>query len=422
MHATLTICNTTRTIARMKRANCFFLLFFAFSIMAGHWPEFRGPSAQGHAGQVNLPVEFGPDKNLKWKVPVPGAGWSSPVIANGNIYLTTAIEKGAGLTLAALCLHADTGRMLWNRSVFSVAKTPRMHRKNSQASPTPIVNGQRLYIHFGHMGTACLDLKGREIWKNDTIKYPPVHGNGGTPVLVNEKLIFSCDGAKDPFVIALNAQTGKPVWRVARSANAKKKFSFCTPLVVKLGKKTQILLPGSDMIGGYDHDNGKEIWRVTYNGYSVVPRPVTGHGMVFFSSGFDRPIAMAVKLGGQGDVTKTHLKWTLNKGVPHTPSMLLDGDELYMVSDGGIASCVDAKRGTVHWSERLGGSYSASPILAGGKMYFLNEAGVISVLPVGKKFKPPVKNNLNEKSLASPAVADDALFIRTASHLWCFKM
>ena len=190
---------------------------------------------------------------------------------------------------------------------------------------------------------------------------------------------------------------------------------------MKFGDQAQVLLPGSNMIGAYDHDNGKEIWRTAYNGYSVIPRPVTGHGMVFFSSGFDRPTAMAVKLGGQGDVTGSHLAWTINKGAPHTPSMLLDGNELYMVSDGGIASCVDAKRGTVHWNERLGGSYSASPIIAGGKMYFVNEAGIASIVALGKRFNLLARNDLKEKTLASPAVADGALFIRTANHLWRFQ-
>ena len=405
----------------MKRVLTFFLLLSANILVAGDWPEFRGPDAQGNAGAIDLPIEFGPGKNLKWKVAVPGAGWSSPVILDGRIYLTTANVRGAGLSLAALCLDARTGRMVWNQTLFSVIKSPRMHRKNSQASPTPIVKGQRLFVHFGHMGTACLDLNGKPIWKNDTIKYPPVHGNGGTPVLVNGKLIFSCDGASNPFVIALNAQTGKTVWRTPRMTNAKKKFSFSTPLVVKFGDKTQVLLPGSNMIGAYDHEDGKEIWRITYNGYSVIPRPVVGHRMVFFSSGFDRPVAMAVKLGGHGDVTASHVAWMIKKSAPHTPSMLLEGDELYMVSDGGIASCVDAKRGTVYWNERLGGSYSASPILAGGKIYFVSEAGVANVISIGKKFKLLAKNDLRERSLASPAVADDALFIRTAEHLWKFQ-
>ncbi len=175
------------------------------------------------------------------------------------------------------------------------------------------------------------------------------------------------------------------------------------------------------MIGAYDPDTGREIWKATYNGYSVIPRPVVGHGMVYFSSGFDRATAIAVKLGGKGDVTNSHVAWTLAKGAPHTPSMLLVGDELYMVSDGGIASCVEAKTGKVFWSERLGGGHSASPIYADGKLYFSNEAGVVTVLTAGRKFTVLVKNDLGERTLASPAVADGALFIRTAGHLWRFQ-
>ena len=341
------------------------------------------------------------------------------MIVKSRIYLTTAISHGAGFSLNSLCLDAATGQLVWNRPIISVAKPSRTHRKNSQASPTPIVNGDRIYVHFGHMGTACLDLQGKIIWKNETIKYSSVHGNGGTPVLVNGKLIFSCDGSRDPFVMALDAKHGKKVWRINRSGNAKRKFSFSTPLVLRTG--AQVLLPGSDMIGAYDPDTGREIWKATFSGYSVIPRPVVGHGMVYFSSGFDRATAIAVKLGGKGDVTESHAGWTLAKGAPHTPSMLLLGDELYMVSDGGIASCVEAKTGKVIWTERLGGGHSASPIYADGKLYFSNEAGVVTVLEEGRKFRVLAKNDLGERTLASPAVADGALFIRTAGHLWRFQ-
>lgn len=397
------------------------LSIFALSTFAADWPKFRGPGAQGHAVAANLPARFGPAKNLKWKVAVPGAGWSSPVILKGRIYLTTAINRGAGFSLNTLCLDAATGRLVWNRPLISVAKPSRTHRKNSQASPTPIVDGDHIYVHFGHMGTACLDLQGKIIWKNETIKYSSVHGNGGTPVLVNGKLIFSCDGSRNPFVIALDAKLGNEIWRVNRSVNAKRKFSFSTPLVLRTAAHTQVLLPGSDMIGAYDPDTGREIWKATFSGYSVIPRPVVGHGMVYFSSGFDRATAIALKLGGKGDVTESHAGWSLAKGAPHTPSMLLVGDELYMVSDGGIASCVEAKTGEVIWTERIGGGHSASPIYAAGKLYFSNEAGVVTVLAVGKKFTVLAKNDLGERTLASPAVADGALFIRTAGHLWRFQ-
>lgn len=393
-----------------------------FPLLAGDWPEFRGPNAQGHAEGVELPTDISAKSpHLRWKTPVPGSGWSSPVIMKSRIYLTSAINVGQAVTLNALCFDANNGKQLWKTPIITVAKAPRMHRKNSQASPTPIVNGNHLYVHFGHMGTACLDLKGKLVWKNETINYSPVHGNGGTPALVDDKLIFSCDGAKNPFVIALDARDGSQVWKVNRSVNAKKKFSFCTPLVLKTTDGSQIILPGSDMIGAYDPNNGKEIWRVTYDGYSVVPRPVIGHGMVFFSTGFDHAKAMAVQLGGKGDITDTHVKWILPKGAPKTPSMILDGNELYMISDGGIASCIDAKTGKPYWSERLGGSFSASPILVDGKLYCINETGDVFVVEAGKKFTKPKKKSLGEKSLASPAVADAALFIRTAKHLWRFE-
>lgn len=398
------------------------LLATATLLNAADWPEFRGPTAQGHAADVNLPVEFGPSKNLAWKVAVPGSGWSSPVIVKKRIYLTSAIEKDNELALTALCLDAANGRVLWQRAVVLIeGKAPRAHRKNSQASPTPIVANGRVYVHFGHMGIACLDLDGKVIWRNNTIPYPPVHGNGGSPVLVNGKLVFGCDGSRAPFVIALNAKDGTQAWKVNRSVNARRKFSFSTPLVIDAKNGQQVILPGSDMVGAYHPDTGAEIWKVTFSGYSVVPRPVTAHGLVFFSSGFDRATAIAVKLGGRGDVTESHVAWTANKGAPHTPSMLTVGNELYMVSDGGIASCIDSQTGKVHWQERLGGGHSASPIDSRQRIYFVSEAGVVNVVAAKKEFKLLATNKLGERSLASPAVADGALFIRTAGHLWRFE-
>ena len=410
-------------IPPMKCIFSLLTIFISTLLNGDDWPEFRGPTAQGHAVNANLPVEFGPKKNLKWKVAVPGQGWSSPVIVGKRIYLTTAITKDGKLTLSALCLDSVNGQIVWQQPVFSViGKVPRMHRKNSQASPTPIVADNRVYIHFGHMGTACLDFTGKVIWKNKSIKYPPVHGNGGSPALVNGKLIFSCDGSNNPFVIALNSKNGQQVWRTKRTANAKKKFSFCTPLVVDTANGKQVILPGSSMVGAYNPDTGTEIWKVTYgDGYSVVPRPVTAHGMVFFSSGFDRAAALAVKLGGRGDVTKSHLAWRINKGAPKTPSMLVAGDELYMISDSGFASCVDARSGKIHWYERLGGGYSSSPILSNERMYFINETGTVKVVKAAKKFNLLATNELGERTLASPAVAENALFIRTEYHLWRFE-
>ncbi|MBI1371804.1 MAG: PQQ-binding-like beta-propeller repeat protein [Phycisphaera sp.] len=386
------------------------------------WTQFRGPNADGHADAAKgLPLKWSPTENIVWKQAIPGQGWSSPVILAERIYLTTAVSHDdGGYSLDVVCLYVKTGEPVWQTEVFREGgDAPKIHKKNSHASPTPIVANGRIYAHFGHQGSACLDLEGKVIWTNDSFRYAPVHGNGGSPALVGDKLIFSCDAAKDPFVLALNKNTGKEVWRTKRDTSPKRAFSFCTPLVIEVGGKTQVVLPGSDAVFAYDPDTGKAIWRVDYpGGYSVVPRPIYGHGLVYVCTGFDRPQLLAIRPDGKGDVTNSHVAWKATKGVPHTPSLLLVGDELYMVADGGIATCMDAKTGDVHWTERLGGNYSASPLFADGHIYFLSESGEAVVIEPGKTFKVLARNDLNERALASYAVGDGALFIRTAEHLW----
>jgi outer membrane protein assembly factor BamB len=389
---------------------------------AQEWPEFRGPTGQGHAPGARLPLEWSSSRNVAWKQAIPGKGWSSPVLKSGRLYLTTAVQgEDAGMALRALCLDERSGKAIWNGVVFGGGSgaSSKIHNKNSHASSTPLVTEDRLYVHFGHQGTACLDLDGKILWRNTSLTYPPVHGNGGSPVLVGDALIFSCDGASNPFVVALDKNTGKQLWKTKRETAAKKKFSFSTPLVIEVKGKPQAVSAGSGAVCAYDPKSGEELWRVRYGeGYSVVPRPVFGHGLIFLSSGFDKPVVMAVRPDGQGDVTDTHVAWTLAKGGPNTPSLLLVDDELYMVSDGGIASCVDAKSGKVHWQERIGGNYSASPIFAGGRIYFQNEEGTGVVLKAGREFQKLATNVLGERTLASYAVADGALFIRTEENLY----
>jgi len=322
-------------------------------------------------------------------------------------------------SLRALCVDAGNGKILWDSEVFVHTGSTYIHNKNSHASPTPVVEEDRLYVHFGHQGTACLDLDGKVLWRNTTLKYSPVHGSGGSPILVDDALIFSCDGASDPFVVALNKKTGEALWKTARSLNAKKKFSFSTPLLIHANGRSQVVSPSSGAVYAYDPKDGRELWRVRHaEGYSVVPCPVFGHGLLFISTAFDSPEVMAIRPDGQGDITDTHVEWTLAKGAPKTPSMLLVGDELYFVSDAGIASCVDAKTGRVHWAERVGGNYSASPLLADGRIYLQNEEGVGVVLTPGKTFHQLARNSLGERTLASYAVTDGALFIRTEAHLY----
>jgi outer membrane protein assembly factor BamB len=397
------------------------LLFPSHPAQAENWPEFRGPTGQGHYTGKKLPVEWSTTKNVVWKTPIPGAGWSSPVIWEGRVYLTSAIpiEDSKDLSLSAICLDAGDGKVLWKTEALRQdgVKAPRIHSKNSHASPTPITDGQRLYVHFGHQGTACLDLAGKVLWRTTEHRYAPVHGNGGTPILVDDRVIFSADGGDKQLVIALNAATGKTVWKTDRKCEAFKKFSFSTPLLITVNEQKQIVSPASDAVTAYDLD-GKELWRAKYEGYSVIPRPVSGHGMVFFSTGYDRPSVIAVRVNGKGDVTDSHVAWTLTKGAPHAPSPLLVGDELYLVSDAGIASCLDARSGMVHWQERDTGNFSASPFYADGKIYLQSEDGVTTVLKAGKTFERLAENELNERTFASYAVADGAIYLRTETQLY----
>ncbi len=386
------------------------------------WPQFRGPGGQGISEATGVPIEWSDSKNVAWKVEVPGKGWSSPVLARGRLYLTTAVgDNTAGITLHALCLDAADGHTLWDAEIFQPepASAAAMHRKNSLASGTPIVTADRLYVHFGHMGTAALDLAGKVIWRQTDLKYAPVHGNGGSPILVEGALVFSCDGAKDPFVVSLDAGTGAVRWKTPRNTTAQKPFSFSTPLAIHVSGATQIISPGSGFVGSYDPRDGREIWRVSYGeGYSVIPRPVFAHGLLFVSSSFNKPVLLAIRpAGAKGDATETNVAWTVAKGAPHSASMLALGDELYFVSDAGIATCADARTGEVRWSERLGGGFSASPVAAEGRIYFQNETGTTYVLKAGKTYDLLARNELGEPTLASPAVTQDALFLRSEKYL-----
>jgi outer membrane protein assembly factor BamB len=415
----------------LSRARPSFLLLPIFLAWCGlqpgaqgrDWPEFRGPTGQGLAKGSKFPLEWSADRGIGWKQEIPGQGWSSPVLDGGRLYLTTAETNGAGgLSLRVLCLKESTGAILWNREIFAPGpdRVARIHNKNSQASATPIVSGRRLFVHFGYLGTACLKLDGDLVWTNDTIRYAPVHGNGGSPVLVDGLLIFNCDGASDPFIVGLDARTGRERWRTRRETTAKKTFSFATPTVIRVGRKTQVITPGSGMVCALEPSTGREIWRARYGeGYSVVPRPVYSRdlGLVFVATGYDRANLLAIRVDGQGDVTDSHVAWQLTKGAPNTPSPLLVGQELYVVSDGGIASCIDAATGRVHWQERVGGNYSASPLHAEGRVYFQNEEGTGVVVKAGREFVRLSENTLGERSLASYAAGSRAFYIRTAGHL-----
>jgi len=399
-------------------------LALTFTLGAADWNQFRGPGGEGHA-EGKPPTEWDAKKNVTWRKELPGNGWSSPVVVGGKIYLTTAVAKGNAKqpdqSLRALCLDAKTGNVEWDKEVFTEnGKTaPLPHRKNSHASPTPFVEDGNVYVHFGHMGTACLSAKdGSKVWATQEIKYSPVHGNGGSPIVVGKHLIFCVDGSDKQLVVALDKTTGKIAWQTPRNTDPFKGFSFCTPLVITVNGQEQVIAPGSEVVMSLDPKTGKEIWRVKYEGYSVVPKPVYANGLVYLSTGYESPQLYAIKADGKGDVTRTHIAWTAKRNAPLNPSPLVVGDSLYMVSDSGVLSCLDAKTGAERWTERIGKAYSSSLVFASGHIYAMSEDGTATVFKPGASYDAVAVNKMNERALASFAVEGDALFIRTENALY----
>jgi outer membrane protein assembly factor BamB len=398
-----------------------FLLVTSLPLAAADsWPEFRGPSADGHAPEAKVPTLWSATSKMRWKIPVEGKAWSSPVIADGKVYVTTAVSKDAKLSLKALCFELADGKQVWERTVFEKAEGA-IHAKNSHASPTPVYAEGKLYVHFGHDGTAALNAgDGFILWTQTSLSYAPVHGNGGSPVVHDGKLIFSSDGQADPFIVALSTTDGSVVWKTPRNVTVQRTFSFATPLLIEVKGKPQVISPASGAVIAYDPADGREIWRFRYGeGYSVVPRPLHRDGVIYVCSGFNRAILYAVKTDGTGDVTDTHLVWQDDKTVPKESSPILVGDEIYFNDDKGILSCLDAATGKEHYRERLDGQggYSASPVFAGGHLYFHNGNGITTVVKPGKTFTKVAENQLGEYGLSSFAVVVDGFVIRTEGHL-----
>jgi outer membrane protein assembly factor BamB len=391
------------------------------------WPEFRGSSGNGLVREAQLPLHWSPSEHVQWRTELPGEGWSSPVVVGNKIYMTAAIatddstDEDPTYELSLLVVDATSGQVIARTALFTDAGAiaPRIHQKNSHASPTPLIEDGRVYLHFGHQGTACTDLDGKVQWRNDSLGYPPVHGNGGSPALVGDLLIFSRDGADISVVTALNKMTGDVEWESQRDVEAKKRFSFCTPLVLELNGQTQLILPGSNVVQSLDPASGREIWRLRYDGYSVIPKPIYESGLVFVCTGYDRPSLLAIDPTGSGDVTETHLAWTASSAsIPHTPSLVALDGKVAMISDKGIAAAYDARTGRELWKERIGGNYSASPVLVGSHMYLLSEEGDCTILDIADTPKELAKNKLGERTLASPAVVDQDLILRTAQALY----
>ena len=383
---------------------------------AQDWPEFRGPTGQGHSIDQDLPLEWDEDGNVAWKVPVPGRGWSSPVVADGRIWLTTSVADEDAASLRVIAYDFDTGREVVNSEVFRLTDARLLNLKNSHASPTPIIDGDRVYVHFGAEGTAAITTSGEILW---TTRFPYVsqHGNGGSPALYEDLLIINCDGYDQSFVVAVDTETGEVRWKAYRHEPFSQAYS--TPLVIRVGDRDQVITVGAFQTISLDPESGDEIWRVGYtDGFSNVPRPVFANDTVYIVTGFQQPSLLALRVDGSGDVTRTHIEWEQRRSVPHTSSPILVGEEIYIVSDVGVLTCMDAATGDIHWQRRVVGNYSASPVYADERIYFLSEEGVATVIAPGREYRLLATNSLDGYTLASMAISDGSILIRSHSHLY----
>ena len=388
--------------------------------LLGDWPQLRGSHA-GHSDAVGPPLTWSEEENVAWKVPVPGRGYSSPVVLGDQIWLTTADDETRALR--ALAFNRASGELLHDIEVFRPDAFQDTHHENSYASPTPVIEPGRVYVHFGAYGTAALATDdGRILWRSREIVVDHEVGPGSSPILWQDLLIVHFDGTDRRLVAAFDKATGEIVWRSPRTVALDKKGThkkaFSTPIVVEHRGELQLVSPAADQVSGLDPRTGEEIWRVRYEGYSIVPQPVAGLGRVFVDTGYIKPHLFAIRLGGRGDVTDTHVEWRYHWQVPANPTPLLIGDRLFMISDWGRASWLDARRGEDIWLERLGGRYWASPLVAAGRIYTFAADGTTTVLAVADEYRVLATNHLDAEIRTTPAIAGRAFFVRGTTHLY----
>lgn len=415
-------------------ANTAVIVAFAAMVGAVHasnWPEFRGPSGDGHAPTSKVPLTWSETEHVKWKTAIHGRGWASPVVWRNQVWTITASEDAR--QLYAMCIDALSGKVIRDLKLFEVERPQFIHAFNSPASPTPAIEEGRVYVTFGSPGTACLDSKtGEVIWERRDIECNHYRGAGSSPIIHRDLLLLNFDGSDHQFIIALDKHTGKTVWRQDRSIDFKDlgqdgkpqaegdfRKAFATGHVAEFDGKPLLISQGAKAIYGYDPISGKEQWRVEErSSHSAGTRPVTGFGLIFAPTGWSQGQVLAIKPGGQGDVTASHVAWRTTKSAPKKPSLLLVDDLLYLFNDGGVATALEAKTGLSVWSDRVGGNYSASPLYANGRIYVFSEEGKTTVLKPGREFKKLAENKLDAGFMASPAVTGNALVLRTKTHLY----
>jgi len=426
----------------------YYLFFLGVSFAtAQDWPQFRGPNQDGTSDARNAPTHWSETENISWSREIPGKGWSSPVISNGKVWLTTAVEVEAteaervkllaGIeprkvksTRVASAIEVDlikvdlaTGVIEEKIVLLRDSHPDSIHKLNSYASPTPVIDGSLIYCDFGSFGTIAVERQsGKVKWE---CQFEIIHsvGPGSSPMIAGDLLILVRDGVDTQYVIALDKKTGETRWKTERppmdASSGEQKKAYSTPLLIEHNGSKQLVIPTSQWIVSYVPETGKEIWRARHGkGFSLVPRPVYGHGLVFFCTGFGKPHLWAVRPDGKGDVTDTHLTWTATKAISQKPSPLLVDDYLYILNDGGIVSCYDSKTGKLIWMERVTGNYSASPMYADGHIYLCSHEGDTRVLKHGDIFIEVANNKLEGAIMASPVPINGGLLIRDESKLY----
>jgi len=403
----------------------------AVAALLAQWPEFHGPGGVGTLPNAAPPLVWNEHQNVRWKTPIHGRAWSSPVIWGRQVWMTTATPDGK--ELFAVAVDRDSGRIVFDLKLFDVPHPQAAHSFNSYASPTPVIEDGRVYVTFGSPGTAAIDTRtGHVLWRRTDLECNHFRGAGSSPILFRDLLLMHFDGSDVQYVVGLDKRTGKTVWKTNRSIDYQDvepngrlkgdgdfRKAFSTPLIVDVGGVPVMISLGSKAAYGYDPLTGKELWRIVERDqFSASTRPVTGFGLVFYPTGFNTGQVFAIRPDGRGDVTSSHVVWRASKGAPNKPSLLLAGDLLIMVNDSGVATCLDAHTGTEIWKARLGDSYSASPVSAAGRVYFFSEDGKTTVIEAGRAFKVLAENHLDDGFMATPAIDGRALYLRTKTALY----
>ena len=387
-----------------------------------NWPQFRGPHADGSTGATGLPLTFGDTDHVMWQTPVHGKAWSSPVVWDRQIWMTTATKDGC--ELGAVCVDAESGKIVHDVVVLRVDKPLFCHPMNSYGTPTPVIEPGRVYLHFGRYGTACLDTAtAKTLWTRQDLLCDHFRGPASSPILFGNLLVLTYDGVDVQFVAALDKATGKTVWKKDRNIQYDTEETdyhkgYSTPALISVAGQTQLVSPSAGATIAYAPLTGEELWRVRSGGMNAAALPLYGNGLVYVTTAAGGFQLFAVRPDGHGDVTDTHVVWKCDKNAPSRPSQILLGERLFMISDKGAISCLNAKSGEIVWQKRLGGAYSASPLLADGHIYFFGEAGEVPVIAATDAYKLLANNQLGDGFMASPAVYGNSLILRSRTVLY----